>query len=266
MTGPVRESTHGAVHASRAGPLTAAAVVRTLVGAAVVGAFLAYGGAFGSANLPLLPRFATVIAMACIGALIGMASFRFAGRVGLFNIGLWRQALGGGLIMIAPMSLVIWAADSIAAGALLPASALPQLALTVSVICVAMTFLAVAFNRSVELMTMTSANAGGAPAKFLDRLPPKLRGAELYAVEAEDHYLRLHTSKGQDLILMRLADAIGELDGIEGAQAHRSWWVARAAIAEAKRGDGRATLTLKDGCEVPVSRTYARQLREAGWI
>ena len=85
-------------------------------------------------------------------------------------------------------------------------------------------------------------------------------------MESEDHYLRLHTSQGQDLILMRLADAVAELEGIEGAQVHRSWWVAREAIAEARRGDGRATLTLKDGSEVPVSRTYAKLLRERGWI
>jgi DNA-binding LytR/AlgR family response regulator len=109
-------------------------------------------------------------------------------------------------------------------------------------------------------------SASSEPPKFLDRLPLKLRGGEIWAVEAEDHYLRLHTSKGQDLILMRLSDAIDELEGIEGAQVHRSWWVARDAIVEAVRGDGRATLTLKDGAEVPVSRTYARLLRDRKWI
>ena len=111
-----------------------------------------------------------------------------------------------------------------------------------------------------------AAAAAAAPVKFLERLPLKLRGAEVWAVEAEDHYLRLHTSKGQDLILMRLADAVAELEGIEGAQVHRSWWVARDAVADARRGDGRATLTLKDGSEVPVSRTYAKLIRDAGWI
>jgi DNA-binding LytR/AlgR family response regulator len=104
------------------------------------------------------------------------------------------------------------------------------------------------------------------PPKFLARLPDKLRGGEIYAVEAEDHYLRLHTSLGQDLILMRLGDAIVELEGLEGAQTHRSWWVAKAAIASAERQDGRATLTLKDGAEVPVSRGFARTLRAAGWF
>ena len=108
--------------------------------------------------------------------------------------------------------------------------------------------------------------ASATPPKFLDRLPLKLRGGEIWAVEAEDHYLRLHTSKGQDLILMRLADAVAELDGIEGLQVHRSWWVARDAVADIARGDGRATLTLQDGSQVPVSRTYAKVLREKGWM
>ena len=40
----------------------------------------------------------------------------------------------------------------------------------------------------------------------------ELRGAEIFAVEAEDHYLRLHTSRGSDLILMRLSDAVAELE------------------------------------------------------
>jgi DNA-binding LytR/AlgR family response regulator len=111
-----------------------------------------------------------------------------------------------------------------------------------------------------------AAPASAPPPKFLARLPPKLQGGELYAVEAEDHYLRLHTSLGQDLILMRLADAIAELDGLEGAQTHRSWWVAKAAVSDVERGDGRATLTLKNGAEVPVSRGFARQLRAAGWF
>jgi DNA-binding LytR/AlgR family response regulator len=121
-------------------------------------------------------------------------------------------------------------------------------------------------NMLIETRRTAMTEAGPNPPKFLERLPLKLRGGEVWAVEAEDHYLRLHTSKGQDLILMRLADAVAELEGIEGAQVHRSWWVSRDAITDAKRGDGRATLTLKDGAEVPVSRTYAGLLRERGWI
>src|SRR5690606_2357246 len=104
-----------------------------------------------------------------------------------------------------------------------------------------------------------------APARFLERLPPKLRGARLIAVQAEDHYLRLHTDRGSDLILMRLADALIELEGLEGAQTHRSWWVAKGAVASVARGDGRAALTLENSAVAPVSRRYAKALREAGW-
>jgi hypothetical protein len=107
---------------------------------------------------------------------------------------------------------------------------------------------------------------GAPPPRFLARLPAKLIGADLWAVEAQDHYLRLHTSRGDDLILMRLADAIVELEGIEGARTHRSWWVARHAVTDADRAEGRAMLTLPSGLKVPVSRAYVKPLREAGWF
>jgi len=120
--------------------------------------------------------------------------------------------------------------------------------------------------RRPEAIETHAAPAAASPPKFLARMPAKLAGAELWAVEAEDHYLRLRTSLGQDLILMRLSDAIGELEGIEGARTHRSWWVAKAAVRGVERDDGRATLVLPDGAEAPVSRAYARVLRTAGWF
>ena len=64
---------------------------------------------------------------------------------------------------------------------------------------------------------------------------------------------------------MRLSDAIGELNGLEGAQVHRSWWVARGAVKDIERGDGKAVFTLTNDTQVPVSRNYAKALREIGW-
>jgi hypothetical protein len=58
---------------------------------------------------------------------------------------------------------------------------------------------------------------------LLRRLPGRLAGAELHAIEAEDHYLRFHTDKGSALLLMRLGDAMAGLEGLEGARTHRSW-------------------------------------------
>ncbi len=88
----------------------------------------------------------------------------------------------------------------------------------------------------------------------------------LQAIEAEDHYLRLHTADGSTLVMMRLADAIDELQNVEGAQTHRSWWVCRRAVVGVSRGRGRASLQLANGLTAPVSRTFAPTLRKAGWF
>lgn len=113
----------------------------------------------------------------------------------------------------------------------------------------------------------TSANTPAAmPPGFGERLPIRLRSATLYAVSAEDHYLRVHTSAGEELILLRLGDAMRELASLDGLQTHRSWWVARQGLAETGREDGKLVLKLKSGVAAPVSRTYAAAVRAAGWI
>ena len=108
--------------------------------------------------------------------------------------------------------------------------------------------------------------AAPAGTAFADRLPVKFRAGTVYAVSAEDHYLRVHTSLGETMVLMRLADAVRELASIEGLQTHRSWWVAKQGLADASRGDGKVTLTLKSGVEAPVSRTYQKAVKDAGWL
>ena len=235
------------------------------LGVAVVGAgFMAYAGAFGSGALAPPTRFAYWLGLMVLGWLWGafVSGYAFgpdsrgAGR-------LWLRIPLTSLAIAIPYSVVVGVATGFARGSQFTRiSDMADLLVSVILVSAVMISVNVLVNRQTGGMTTASAQ----PPKFLERLPLKLRGAEIWAVEAEDHYLRLHTSKGQDLILMRLADAVTELAGIEGAQVHRSWWVARDAITEAVRGDGRATLTLKDGAEVPVSRTYARLLRERNWI
>jgi len=67
------------------------------------------------------------------------------------------------------------------------------------------------------------ADAPSPAARFMERLPVKFRGARLYAVSSEDHYLRVHTDRGEELILMRLSDALRELSEADGVQTHRGW-------------------------------------------
>ncbi len=107
--------------------------------------------------------------------------------------------------------------------------------------------------------------ASAAAAGLSDRLPHALRSAPILAVHGEDHYVRVHTQKGEHLLWMRLGDALGELGALDGRQTHRSWWVAKAAVVAVSRGNGRATLTLSNGLRAPVSRRFAGALREDGW-
>jgi len=165
----------------------------------------------------------------------------------------------------APMCLFVWAATGLFFdGELRPISSLPLLVLPVVTVTAAVSALIVFLARATPVQTHASADAAK-PARFIQRLPLRLRASRLIAVEAEDHYLRVHTDAGSDLILMRLSDALDELEGLEGAQTHRSWWVAKDSVRGASRGDGRATLTLEGGLTAPVSRRYAKALREAGW-
>jgi DNA-binding LytR/AlgR family response regulator len=239
-------------------------ILRVLVVATVVGLFLAFVGAFGLQSEPLLRRLPDVLPFSWIGGLLGFLCYRLVARATWTASRPWLATVAAALLMTLPMSVVVWLTYRLFSPPGIPWDQLPQVLTITLVMCLVFMSMATFMRRRERVIVLTAAQP--TPPKFLERLPLKLRGAEVWAVEAEDHYLRLHTSKGQDLVLMRLSDAIAELEGIEGAQVHRSWWVAREAITEAVRGDGRATLTLQDGAEVPVSRTYARLLRERGWI
>jgi hypothetical protein len=198
------------------------------------------------------------------GAAFGLLAARWLVPPSWYVGPLWRPVLFIAASVTAPMTALIIGLNWGLAHHRLSLEMLRDVLPQVFLISLAMTSLAFLVRRRA---TETHAAPRGAPPpKFLERLPAKLKGADLFAVEAQDHYLRLHTSLGQDLILMRLGDAIAELEGIEGSQTHRSWWVARAAVVSAERGEGRATLTLTDGAEVPVSRGFAKQLRDAGWF
>ncbi len=96
-------------------------------------------------------------------------------------------------------------------------------------------------------------------------LPPRLAGARLIAMEAQDHYVRLHTDRGAALASTGFEAALAKAETMEGERTHRSWWVARGAVVEVRRGQGRATLQLVGGVAAPVSRRYAKALRSAGW-
>jgi DNA-binding LytR/AlgR family response regulator len=238
---------------------------RGLVIAVAGGVLLALAGAFGTLAAPLGSRLAYWVSMLLVGGLWGTLCARLVERFIALDERPWLTVLLLTAAISGPLSVVVWAVTGLFfTGDLYPLAALPGMVVPVAIVTVAISAVSVFVEKARPVQTHLAAT-GSAPARFLDRLPAKLRGATLRAVEAEDHYLRLHTDRGSDLILMRLSDALTELEGLEGAQTHRSWWVARDAVRDVARSDGRAALTLEGGIVAPVSRRYARALREAGW-
>ena len=100
-----------------------------------------------------------------------------------------------------------------------------------------------------------------AAARLLERLPLDKRGA-LVSMTVEDHYVRVRTTKGEELLLLRLSDAVEEVGDTRGARVHRSHWAAFDQVCEmTRKGDG-ALLTMTHGPDIPVSRANMTVVRD----
>lgn len=262
---PLREPTAGAVDASP----VAVSVTRLLTITLVAGVFLGLIGPLGTIALPLALRLGYWVIATVGGSLLGWAVTLLVMRWPPARANPWVMIVAIAVVMTPPGVLLVWLWGLVAVPGVEGFGDLVTLSWSVFAISLIMT----AINR---LMSPAYALTAPAPAPasppapvriaFLERLPPRLRESDILAVEAEDHYLRVHTALGSDLILLRLSDALGELAGLDGARTHRSWWVARAAVRDVAKGDGRATLMLEGGLKVPVSRAHAPALRAAGWF
>ena len=258
---------HGfAASASRTVAALAQAHGRTAAIAVGAGVFMAVVGAFGFSEAPLWIRLVYWIGVLLAGSIVGAVISNPVSRrpkIGEKPFRLWALLT---LLISAPITLVVWAATTVAFTRPFRLAEGPYFFGAVLIVSAAMTAINMATNQPGPATHAPSPDAVASPVRFMERLPPKLMGAAIHAVSAEDHYLRLHTSKGSDLILMRLADAIVELEGLEGAQVHRSWWVARDAVKAVRRDGARVSLVLPGGGEAPVSRPNVKALRESGWI
>jgi hypothetical protein len=143
----------------------------------------------------------------------------------------------------------------------------PEVLLLTAAITVPIVILRARLQAQADALAAASQPVPGGPKgeTLLKRLKPETQG-ELLALQMEDHYLRIHTSAGNDLILHRLSDALAEVAGLDGRQVHRSYWVARSAVRGVEREGRRMVLVLKNGLKVPVSRANVAAIREAGWL
>ena len=230
------------------------------------GVFLAVLGPFGTAERTSFVRFVYWPTVIVGGGVIGIAIDILARR---WISGFWMRLAVVTVLMTAPVTALVWAVSGAMLG---PQSNQPHLAalfFQVFVISFAVMTLRALAWRSV--WTERAAGDGQAEAidpsgAFRQRLSARRRAARLLAVEAEDHYLRVHTDAGDELITLRFGDALLELERLAGYQTHRSWWVSAGAIEAVRWRRGRGELRLSCGLTVPVSRTHSATLKREGWF
>ena len=232
------------------------------LGAAVL---LCFTGANGTAVLPVWPRLAYWLILMLSGTVIAQACDAWLDRV--LRIGLWQQVVLMTVVITPPITVIVWLVSAAFSGTAPNLAFLLPTVPPVLLISACMSTLHATVNREPQQSHEHPEAPAVVPGEaFRARLDFKYRQAEIFALSAEDHYLRVHTAAGETLILMRLYDAITELDGIEGTQIHRSWWVAKGAVIDVSRGDGKIDLVLKSGLRAPVSRRYQKALKADGWL
>ena len=230
---------------------------------AAFGLAMAELGPYRTLDTPELLRTAYWLIATIVGGLAGIAADHWLGpRIRSF----WIRIAAVSLAITPPVTLFIYALNAAMLDLPRRPWLLPQLALQVLVVMLLiMTLRALLWRRVVETRTVVMPPLPEAEREFRLRLSAKRRAARLIALEAEDHYVRVHTDAGSELLAMRFSDAVAELAPAYGFRLHRSWWAPGEAIEGVRwhRGGGEARLV--GGLRAPVSRSCAAALKQAGW-
>jgi len=136
---------------------------------------------------------------------------------------------------------------------------------------------AAAISFIIGCLVIAAPRSSADPAPTIAAIEPQLpafarRGGvidvrDLHAVEAEDHYVRLHLANGRKpMILYRFGDAMTELASVPGLQVHRGAWIAEHAVAGAMREGRNWRLRLPDGSLLPVSNNFLPAVRARQWL
>jgi hypothetical protein len=100
---------------------------------------------------------------------------------------------------------------------------------------------------------------------LMSRIPTEKRGPVKY-MSAEDHYVKVVTTRGMEMVLMRMADAANAVPHLKGVRVHRSHWVNKDFAVSHNRQNGQPYIVMDDGSEIPVSRSYTKLARSADLI
>jgi len=228
-----------------------------------VGLAMAALGPYRTLDVPDLVRTAYWL-VAVIGA--GLAGIVVDLAIGPRIRAFWVRIAAVALVMTLPVTPFIYALNAHMLDLPRRPWLLWQLAWQVLVVSLLLMALrALLWRRIVETRTIVVPPLPEAERAFRLRLSARRRGARLIALEAEDHYVRVHTDAGAELVSIRFAEAVELLAQAHGYRLHRSWWASAEAIEAVrwKRGGGEARLA--GGIVAPVSRSCAAALKQAGW-
>ena len=230
---------------------------------AALGLVMAALGPYRTLDVPDPVRTAYWLA-AVIGA--GLAGIAVDLTLGPRIRGFWPRIAAVALVMTLPVTPFIYALNAFVLDLPRRPWLLPQLAWQVLVVSLLiMALRALLWRRIVETRTIVAPPLPEAERAFRLRLSAKRRGARLIALEAEDHYVRVHTDAGSELVAMRFSEAMEELALAHGYRLHRSWWAAADAVEAVRWNRGTGEARLAGGLSAPVSRSCAAALKEAGW-
>lgn len=242
---------------------------RPVLAAIPVGLLLGFAGPFGSyPAFPIATRYAFWLGLTVAGVVAAVAAGAALPvtrlRPGAIRIG------AVALVSAVPMTFVVaWAMSFVQPGRVFTPWQLPALFAAVAAVQLLIVYATTprspktdepAAPAPASTSPANDAPPAGFPSALLGRLPPEI-GGDIIALETEDHYLRVHATGGSALILMRMADAVALLDPRLGAQVHRRWWVAQAAVAGTRAEGQKLSLRLIDDRLVPVGRTFAAAAR-----
>lgn len=240
------------------------------IGLIAVGSILGLAGPFGTDDIMrLVPRLAYWIVVAAVTYFSGtFVTSLVAEAARRQAVPKWRAVGLAGVIAGAVIALEMGALNLMVFGPdAVTVATFATLIGNVILISVIVSFAFVAISDRLSSKPMPGhqpTNAAGPP-PLLARLPHEKRGA-LVSLSVEDHYVNVVTDQGTEMVLMRLRDAIGETGATPGLQIHRSHWIALAEVAKVRRQGQRAIVRMKDGRELPASRTYIAALKDAGLL
>ncbi|PZQ62333.1 MAG: hypothetical protein DI570_11240 [Phenylobacterium zucineum] len=229
-------------------------------GAIALGVFLGFSGPFGSFQSLASPqRYAFWFGCVVAGYGLAIATLQVLRPLAAFaRLPKPAAVIVVGLVSTVPfMFVVAWALEVIFDRSTPPAG---LVSLYLSVAAVQLVTAAIATWPYLEPARPAPPVEAPDADPFFARVPDRL-GRDLVALEAQDHYLMVHTRQGSALIHMRLSEAVQILPPQLGFQAHRRWWVARKEIAGLRRDGHQTLIELMGGLMVPVGRTYLAAVR-----